>query len=41
MLVKLLEKHASKSPKLEPEDIKDPHDSNSPDSNLDSSSDSE
>ena len=32
---------ASKNTKWEPEDIKDPHDSDSPDSNLDSSSDSE
>ena len=32
--------HASKTMKSEPEDIKDPHDSNSLDSNLDSSSDS-
>ena len=33
--------HASKHTKSEPEDIKDPHDSDSPESNLDSSSDSE
>ena len=33
--------HASKNTKSEPKDIEDPHDSNSPDSNLDSSPDSE
>ena len=33
--------HASKTTKSEPADIKNPHDSDSPDSNLDSSSDSE
>ena len=32
---------ASKTAKSEPVDIKDPYDSGSPDSNLDSSSDSE